>query len=975
MKKLGQSSLLLLLGVSACVGTETDNPVSEQPDDPPGVAPPEYDGPDRWDAPEGGSSGEPCMAPEPIDRPLWWRANERLVGWDWYRGLSILDVSDPSEPKLLSELALPTSANSGGVHEIELVVTADGAAVEALVALRQQPRINSERLPDVEEFLQRDVILRIDLRDPEAPNVIGTIELDGGFREMLVDERGLYVTSWLNDAAEPACPYISRCPTFSTLRVTHHDLANGQVVDAIDLQVPHTAELPATVGRATLTSQGALTRSGNEVSFVRFLPDGSLSEPESIALGGQLTDFDAVQAWLTDGELRVVFQSEPDVWLERHRTGGDEPGLLSRVQLGTPDFNNSWRVEVDGDLLFIQLGRENVTSQIWALSDGAETQLELPEPMRTVLPLSALGQDGNVDMAFLAQNSGRAIAWFGEPTSLPTELGLLRIEDSTVTVIDRWSAGDDAMQTDLEGFTSSIGFMVPEQVTLNDRYLVARDLGRVGRISAIEVSDDSLRYAGASETPWEAARLEVDDWLFVQQGSGFTYFQWGSDETATFRADDVTYWNHMALGPEDDPTEAQTLTRFGASPTEIDHELRISRDDEHWSFPLSPTHFGILPVEGAVVVPALEAPYCEADGCDSEQSRVSIFTLGDEPRESDELADPSDPEALLEGTSALSLTWSGWNEETQPPLPLGKDRWVFTLEAIRECSGQAQCDDLGAIPRYYDSIDEWRGARGQRQLHTLHVDEEGKGSWAEPVTSVRVGPNSRWGRMLTQDDTLYLERIEDGYFVWQREGATDAEIDNDRVSVFVDRFVLNDRGELDTLPPVNIPGRFVGALDDATWLSVQPRPGTGGGSTLYRLHIEEDGATIEASLELPGFYLDLRLVGGFAVLFTEPAAVCGGTPQLTAIDPEGSMRQLETLELSNAWSNWTLVEVSESSLLLSRDYYDQHFALFNVGSDGEITLRSFRASTCGEESTFDIQLDRGIVSCSSVGYGPDVVEF
>jgi hypothetical protein len=165
------AGLLLLLG--ACTGTETGNPVAEQQPDPPGVTPPSYDNPPTFDPPTGGSPGAPCSDfPQP-EAAIWWRLGSLLVGTDRYRGLVIVDVTDPANPALEGEFALPGAVQ---FHQVE-AREVDGER-EVIVALNEAPSLSSDTLPAEGDYDPVDKVLRFDVSDPSEPRLIEELTLD-----------------------------------------------------------------------------------------------------------------------------------------------------------------------------------------------------------------------------------------------------------------------------------------------------------------------------------------------------------------------------------------------------------------------------------------------------------------------------------------------------------------------------------------------------------------------------------------------------------------------------------------------------------------------------------------------------------------------------------------------------------------------------------------------------------------------------
>ncbi len=931
----------------ACAGTETDNPVVDRDDDPV-----EYTSPRDFDAPTGGSSGSGCDPFEPVGGFVWHRAENLLIGADRFHGLVTIDISDPQTPKLLGELAFEDDLL---VYQVELLFE-EGEPREAVLAARATPRIASNELPEAGDFESFDQILRVDLSDPAEPKMIENWALEGMFRGLVVDDELAWVTTSYDsqDSEVPPCPFVSRCYTPDTLRVEGFRITDDGWEPVSEV------ELPA-ASRAWLSEEGVVglqfAGSGSVLHFARF--DGAaIGAPMSVtvddAFGGR-----SLQMRLTTEELQVVAQIQPegDRMLKLFRFGLSEegPGEPEVTDLGGSEYSGTSGAFFAGDHLFVNLGRDNLEARVFELAESGTNELDLGAPTQVVLPLAELQASGDSEPDLVGAAPTKALAWRGDAGAVAGALSLVSIDGTDVTTLDDWEIPSESLiEANIEGYQEQLGFLQPHQVTLHGSYLTAHDQGSRGRLSALRIEGDALVSVGSVETDFVSAELAAgDDYFLVTPFGVVQTASFESGETSDHRYTDEVFLHTVVGGFE------ARLLRVEPYPRSR-FELRLTRGDESWSFPMEHQPLALLPSDEALILPVLD-PTCEEedDDCVPQEPHLLTVSLTDPPRLLDPVVMPRVLDELTVVTAEAELSWL--MDEDHPLLRLDDGRWVFTAEVFQACNSEAQCQELGAEARFYESEGYWRGVLRTRYLFALDVHQDG-GDFSEPATSATGDDFTGFGQTLVSDGQLLVQRLQ----------GIEPEDRPRQVRVFLDRFGIDDAGEFARLPRVNIPGRAIGVLEGGQLLTVEPRPGTGGGGTVHRVRVDDDAARVEDSLEIDGSFVSLHLESDTAVYVSEPSELCGGPRVLSTLSLSPKLELTSQLTLGDDWVEWSVAQLALPHVLLERQY-GGHFALFELDDDGELELRSVRPSRC--ESYGPVAFVGEQLSCAAGGFGVERVEF
>lgn len=936
------AGLVLFLG--ACTGTETGNPVAEQEPDPPGVAPPSYDNPPAFDPPTGGSPGGPCPDfPEP-EAATWWRLGSLLVGTDRYRGLVIVDVTAPANPALQGEFALPAA---GQFHQVE-AREVDGVR-EVIVALNEAPSLSSDTLPSEADYDTVDKVLRFDVSDPSEPRLIEELTFAGRFVQFLVQADRAWVMTTSSTVLPDQCPYQGTCYTPDLLQVTGYRNVDGS------WQAEDSVELPA--GRyATLTELGVVSVATDQVHVAR-IDQGVLGAAHSI--NADTSNGRALR--LTASELQIVLQdplpNQRRVFLQRFVSTEAGFSAPSETLLGEPEYSGAWEAWFSGDHLFVSLGREQVTAQVWSLGEAETLPLTLPAPMQHIVPLSALQNPGDAVAALVETTPTRALAWRGEPDALPDTMSLVAITEGSVEILDDWSL--PAGTTDLEGFIERRGFLHHGHVALHETHLVARDIGNRGPFSAIALEGDTLVEAGSLDADSLGGEVAVGDWFFFTEDLGLRAGRWSDGELHELHWTDYVAFYTSAAGVDVSVLTASTY------PTRT-QSLRLERDDERWEFPLGETAGVVLPGNDVLLVPILNDRACDnsGDNCVEQEPRVMVFGLGDVPELITEVRLPDEVNALAGAVDEADVGWL--LDDDSPPLILDDGRRLFTAELQRFCNSESECDALGAEAHFNETDEVWSGYLNQRYFYALDVDPDGSATWSEPAIVTLMGQRSGFGRAFVSDGQLHVTRLE-------RPEEPLAEPES--VRVFIDGFDLDEDGSSRALPTVNVPGFPVGTLTDGRWLTVAPRTGSGGGGTLHLVRVEDDAAFIDDRLDIDGSYVDLELVGDTAVYLSEPADQCGGPRVLHTLSLGTELELRSSLELSADWGPWELAAFDAQHVVLTRGHSNRQFAAFELDETGTASFVSLQSSHCDDDLGHSLEFTQGVLTCAAGGWGVERLEF
>jgi hypothetical protein len=940
------ASVGLVLFLGGCTGTETGNPVADQQPDPPGVAPPSYDNPPAFDPPTGGPSGEPCDDFPRPETSAWWRLGSLLVGTDRYRGLVTVDVTNPANPTLQGEFALPSARQ---FHQLE-AREADGVR-EVIVALSEAPSLVTDALPAETDYDTVDKLLRFDVSDPSVPRLIEELTLPGRFVHFLARADRSWIMTTSLPSAPGSCPYFAGdCYSPDRLQVTGYRNVDGswQTIDSIDLPAER---------YATLTELGVVSVAADQVHVAR-IDQGVLGAVHSVSAD---TSWNARTLRLTASELQVVLQdplsNQPRVLLQRFVSTEAGFSAPSDTLLGEPEYHGDWEAWFSGDHLFVSLGRDQVTAQVWSLGEAETLPLTLPEPMQHIVPLSALQNPGDAIAALVECTPTRAIAWRGEPDALPDTMSLLAITEGAVEILDDWAL--PAGTADFEGGVERRGFLHHSNVALHETHLVAREIGNRGPFSAIAIDGDTLVEAGSLDADFPVSEMAVGDSFFFAEDLGLRSGRWSEGELHELRWTDYVVFHTAAAG-----IDASLLTAT-TSPTRT-QALRLERDGERWEFPLGETQGVVLPGNDVLLVPILNDSACDntGDNCVEQEPRVMVFGLDDVP---ELVAEVPLPDEVNELASAVDEADVGWLlDDENPPLQLDDGRWLFAAELRRACDSESECEALGAEATFNETDDAWGGNLYQRYFYALNVGADGSAAWSEPALVTLTGQRSGFGRAFVSSGQFHVTRLES-----PEEPLTEPE----SVRVFVDRFELDEDGTFRALPSVNVPGFPVGTLADGRWLTVAPRTGSGGAGTLHRVRVFGDAAFVDDSLDIAGSYVDLDLAGNTAVYLSEPSELCGGPRVLNTISLGPNLVLRSSLELSPNWGPWELAALDARHVVLSRGYSNRQFAAFELVETGAASFVSLLPSHCDRDLGDALEFTQGVLTCAAGGWGVERLEF
>lgn len=886
-------------------GTDTGNPVMDEPD-----SPPPYESPIDFNPNDEGPPGCPGPSDDttPTRGPYAQVAGNLVVGVDRPHGLFAVDVSDLRTPELRG--SLPLGGYAVAAHEENVAVLTE-----------EWPEVPTDELPSPSELDASTLrLVHVDVSDPDNLRRVGHVDLEG--EPWRTFERDGVVWSMRATLAErePSCNFPWQGCYY-----------------------------PARVGLV--------------VEGYRFTPSG-FEQVEAITLPMRQRAWAGRDGFVTATSMWDGEEDQPTGMVAAHFEGD---GLAVSEFAGELGPAYLTPVGVEGNLLYFFTGTETFTLHVMDIGSAEMVQLAevpgLPQPR----PQSVHFSPNRVIVSAVEPTASGVVVDLTDPSSptlkpLPTGVAMALPLDETRLLgwgdpgSGTWSVG--VVENGVFGQVANTAFASESFVQDSQPFYVPNMVVAQDHVafSAREYDGSDVRNVLVSlDTTTDPIAVEQSDAhaeeVFASDG-GWVTSDWGGVSTTAF--DGTT--GSVDFGYEN--TEDVTLVgnRVASLSFGLDGVSQVvvaERDGtERGRVDVPGSARSLSSVNGwVVVVLADEGSECEQSGgleCD-ERGLWIIDT--EDPAVVGRVAFPT--VAMSNLSDRVSV-----EQYVRAPLKLQSGEWVTAIERGITCSFVADCEALGIEARPLadagivpDSLapcpenvtcpeppppPEVHGTRGELALVRLDVNDAGEPQLVELGKSVLELQDSSFGDLVAAGGEVLVTRRE-----LQRQPGQPW---NGGVARFmIERFAID--GSTASKPPeppepVNVPGYAAGVGDDGSLFTIEPGTDETTAATLYRLRITEQGAYVEASRSFEGRYGDIHVNDGYAYYVGKGSDGCGmGLLQPIALDDELTL--LDSVDLPG--SEWSIVDASKDELLLGGPYYSG-VALFDT-IDGDVQLLGyFRAS-------------------------------
>lgn len=883
-----------VIALAACTGTRTGNPGDE---------PPSYESGSRFaeeptGAPDQGlGRGDPCSAGGspgggPRGSDFVRLRGDRLVVAARERGLVVIDVRDPSAPRLEGELALDGAP-------IQLEVDPDGTG--ATLAWAERTPIDATGVPDGPVSQGSTRLVRVDLADSTRPRQAFDMELATGFWQFEARGDRIFVLEQLTApvAPMPICGSVERpCYESVGMRVTSYDVTGSGFAprDSAEVSAGRTHAFVAEdtffvvsddvddaiagpdlhwvdFGSGALTQGGPVVLPGRPVEVSRQGDTAALllEKPVDEGLSLQVMTFDAAGRGMLRGAT-AVSRNLANLRLDPRRfavlrgsTAGSAAVLVDVRDPDAPRVASTFPADVSlllpAGTAFLGIGRtrtlDDLVISLWDVADPSA-------PVRRASVTTGWhGETGDETWTVDVEHGLLLIPFTAPPDSADGafRLGVFRFDDTSLSLhseqpsrVGAWnnifhpitdgthvfSKSDEGLEVfplqegarESEPVSAFLPFHPPETIDAVEAMGYA--------VALRERKEEGVFYVEA--TPLDGGDpvvLDLDhrgDALVVVGGSV------------------------VALGVHGEAGECEYLESLGIDPSEV---------------------------------PDL-APFAPpgVDPCAAHRRRgVSVLSLARAPRVtmSTRIHGEMDVDRI-EGIGVRAL-WPGY-------LHLPDGRLALFAERTQECDSHAECNALG-VPAHErlatpggcisdtqdcPKLPPIEASVSYKQTLAVYVLEGAGGATPELVLGTvldrrfEFSGDGDWSldlswETLATDDGLALVR-EDPIYDATGNSVTN-KYDDAIVRFFLDRMVVRKNGTLDALAPVNTPGRPV-ALDGDVVYTVEPayeRDGT----VIVKLHraaLRDGGAFIERSVDLGSGFSDARAVGDHLFVLRGPPDWC-----------------------------------------------------------------------------------------------------
>lgn len=819
----GVSTAALLLA-SGCFGGKTDNGQTGSPF----AEPPSYQSGTRFRPDLPGGGGDPGGAEDPGTRPDYYGEDADDAGFsDGHlvlyaeQALQIIDVSSDGAPMNLGALSLP-----GYLDQLEVE---DGMA---WLVLRERAQIDSETIPQsaVPEYQSR--LIAVDLSDPESPQRVASVDLEARFWSFERRGRSFYVIEELTPEVTPTCgpqPGESGRGT-AGMQVRRYDFSGESFESTSSEEIPT---------HSPYSYYSADTLFVSDLSWVDFTTR-TLSWIEFSE--GSLESFSGPTF---DQELNTVIRAGD------YAFALDSTGLLTAIDLEAGTKRGA--VELGAISLHL-LG----DSLLAALRDDGEVVLvDVSEP---AVP---------VKTASLAETGVHFVATIVTPEGLVT---LGRGDDRSLSVL-LWDLSTPSAAVQLAQLTADYEF--PERwwnhfafeagarrqhtydedtQTLLVPVLDGSHSSTAGRLLSISVQPGGLELVGDQVTHGQFSRpLEDNTFAYELTSAGL--------EKAPFAALDS---GNEAL--------AERLILSGVEPlaqvTIGEQKVTLWEREPGGQFFLR-----LMTAEGESS--ELELPHGAEHLIEVEGRAVAISTNADE-----ECFEEGFQEQLAEG----SLACAPFRNPGLSVVDVTDGISLVDSFEMPVVSGAKRFGDRGpyfALPDgrlIFPSV-FWSGGKTMLQLTALSDV-----SASPSFEVVAEAPGSHWvdGYGITSASDANVLFSETGFgFVRQDwldddQGESQTNAQGDALSEFyLSRFTVLSDGSIRSEPPVSTPGVPI-LWRQGQLLSVEPGYDKNGelSATLHTSRLENNGAFIQESQVLSGYYRDVARRGDFAYLLLAPKELC-----------------------------------------------------------------------------------------------------
>lgn len=882
-------------------GTETDNPVMEPGPEPP---PPPYESPIEWNPNDPGVPG--CPGPGEDTGPTRGpeaalASGDLVVGVDRPLGLFVVDVSDPSEPRLRG--TLPLGGYAVAAHESNVAVLTEEWA-----------EVPSDRLPSPAELDASTLrLVHVDVSDPNNPRRVGDVNLEGEPWRTFVRDGIVWSMRATLAEEEPSCnlPW-QTCsfPVRTELVVEGYRFTDRgfERVEAITLPMNQRAWL----GHDGFVSATSVWEDRGEVSTGMYVARFDGEQLGRSELAGELAP-----AFLTpvgvEGNLVLLFSGEERFTL--HVMDASGPELVELASVPDLPMPRAESVHFTATEVFIAATEPTASGVVVDFSDpAAPSRSALPPGVAMAVPLDAT----------------RWLGW-GDHGGGVWSVGV--VENGALGQVATTSFPSLSFVQSFDPFYVPNVAVAGDHVAFPMREYDAWDVRNV--ILTIDTSTDPVTVT-TRDAHAEALFATDAGWAMSDaHGVGTVAFD-GTSGSVDFgyrtTTDVALVGNRVA-----------TL-EFGLRTSEV----VLSRRDgtELGRIAVPGTAERLLSVDGWVVVQlANESSSCEQSGGSDCDERGLLVV---DPVALAVSARVQLPAATFEVPSdRVTVT-----EYVRPPLELGSGEWVVAIERGVTCSYVADCEALGIEARSFAEAGivpgtlapcppeeacpepppppEVHGTRGELWLYRFEVDDGGTPRLSELGRSFLELQDSSFGDLASGKGEVLVTRRELQRAPGQPSKGSVARF-------MLDRFAIDGS----SMPePVNVPGYAAGTSDDGSVFTIEPGSDDAVAATLHRLRITGQGAYVEASRSFPGRYGGVHVSGDFAYYVGKGSDGCAmGFLQPIALDDE--LMLLDAVDLPG--SEWTIVAASDKELLLGGPNHSG-VALFDT-RQAEVALRGyFRAS-------------------------------